>query len=135
MRTSFIAAVALVACAAGNPTIHMTTAQGIPAAEGTVRASHASNQNTALDIEVKHLALPARVAPGATTYVVWSLARGQDTPQNLGALRVDDDLKGTLKTVTPLRTLDVFITAEPTQTGDRPTGQRLLFASVDLAAG
>lgn len=34
-------------------------------------------------------------------------------PQNVGALRVDHELRGTLKTLTPLRGLEVFIIAEP----------------------
>jgi len=58
--------------------------------------------------------------------VVWARADGAGSAQNLGALHVDKDLDGTLKTVTPLRTFDVFITAESS-----PTARAELGASPD----
>ena len=123
-------------CASGGPKpVRMTTSRDIPAAQGTVVASRTDNDNTKLEVEVRHLAPPERVSPGATTYVVWVRAAGQDTPQNLGALRVDEDLRGTLKTVTPLRSFDVFITAEPSPTTMEPTDDELLTANIERGDG
>jgi hypothetical protein len=118
-------------CASSPPIVQMSVAARMPAAEGTVIATRAENDNTALEVRVQHLASPEKIAPEATTYVVWARANGADSAQNLGALHVDKDLQGTLKTVTPLRTFDVFITAEPSPTARRPTSEHLLTASLE----
>ncbi|MBK7535533.1 MAG: hypothetical protein IPI49_09245 [Myxococcales bacterium] len=125
-----IAALTIAGCAASPRTIRMMTSPTIPAAQGMVTASSAANGNTALRIEVRHLAPPERVASGATIYVVWAQALGQDTSQNLGALRVDSDLHGTLNTVTPLQSFTMFITAEPSPTTLMPSSSQLLTASI-----
>ena len=128
--------VAMVAgCRSVTPAVRMVASMDVPAAQGTVKATSTDNGNTALEIEVRHLALPERVQPGATTYVVWARAPGQDAFYNLGALRVDEDLRGTLKTVTPLRTFDVMITAEASPTAMTPSSRRLLSADIQRKRG
>ncbi len=109
----------------------MSVTERMPAAEGSVMVAKADNDNTALEVRVRHLASPEKIAPEATTYVVWARASGADVVQNLGALKVDKDLQGTLKTVTPLRTFDVFITAESSPTVQSPSSDGLLIASVE----
>lgn len=125
-----IAVLTIAGCTARPRAIRMTTSPTIPAAQGKVTASPATNGNTALRIEVHHLAPPERVASGATTYVVWAQARGQGTSQNLGALRVGSDLRGALNTVTPLRSFTMFITAEPSPTTLMPSSSQLLTVSI-----
>jgi hypothetical protein len=120
----------LLGCASGPKTVRMTTSNDVPGAQGTIKSSRGQNGNTALEVEVKHLAAPERVEAGATTYIVWGRALGQGMSQNLGALRVDSDLRGTLKTVTPMRSFDVFITAEASPTVMSPTNTQLLMVSV-----
>lgn len=120
----------LAACGSGPPTVRMTTNPSIPGAQGTVKYSVTDNGNTAIELEVRHLAPPEQVEPGATTYVAWARAPGQDTPQNLGALRVDEDLRGTLETVTPMQSFDLYITAESSPTASAPTNRELLTASI-----
>lgn len=117
-------------CASGPKTVRMTTSNDVPGAQGTIKSSRAGNGNTALEIEVKHLAAPERVEAGATTYIVWARALGQGMSQNLGALQVDNDLRGTLKTVTPMQSFDVFITAEASPTAMAPSNTQLLMVSV-----
>ena len=118
-------------CGASGPrTIVMRTSHDVPSAEGTIKASSADNGNTALEVEVRHMASPEKVATGATTYVLWARAAGAAVAQNLGALQVDGDLRGTLKTVTPLRSFDVFITAEASPTAMAPINKQLLTASI-----
>jgi hypothetical protein len=117
-------------CASSPPTVRMAVATRMPAAEGTVMATEGPNENTALEVRVKHLASPEKIRPEATTYVVWARASGAGSPQNLGALQVDEKLQGTLKTVTPLRTFDLFITAEASPTAPAPSDERLLTASI-----
>ena len=121
--------VAAGGCAAESGTVRMTGSQDVPSAQGLVKATPTDDDNTRLLVEVKHLAEPEGVTPGATTYVVWART-GTQVPQNLGALRVDRDLKGTLSTVTALRTFDVFVTAEPSALVAAPTTQCFLSASV-----
>lgn len=120
----------LASCASGTRTVRMAGSSDVPAAEGTVKASPGENGNTLLQVDVRHLALPGRVLEGATTFVVWALPLGEATPQNIGALQVDKELHGTLKTLTPLRSLQVFITAEPNPATKVPSGPQLLSAVV-----
>lgn len=128
---AFGALVAIGGCASDAGAVRMTASRDIPAAMGTVVATQTDNDNTKVRVEVEHMAPPQRVSPGATTYVVWARAAGQAAPVNLGALKVDRNLKGTLVTVTPLRNFEVFVTAEPSPTVTTPTSQHFLSASVE----
>lgn len=126
-----LAGVALIAaCASKPPTVRMMSSPDIPAAEGTVQTSTTDDGNTSLRIEVRHLARPERVAPEATSYVVWVRPSAGGEPQNLGALKVDKNLRGTLSTVTPLSDFSIFITAEPSPTVSAPSTRNLLSASI-----
>lgn len=108
---------------------------GIPAAQGEVRASKSENNNTVIEVNVRHLALPERVSPGANTYVVWARPEGASGVQNLGALRVSADLSGSLRAVTAFRQFELFITAEPSAQVMRPSGAELLSAQLRRKGG
>lgn len=123
-------AIASTSCASAPPVRMLGTAD-IPGAQGTVTATPADNNNTALVVEVRHLASPERVQPGATTYVVWARATGRDEYQNLGGLHVDSDLHGRLRTVTSLRSFDVIVTAEQSPTVTSPARKRVLSATIE----
>lgn len=101
----------------------------MPAAEGKAKFSKASNDNTTVDVSVKHLAQPEKLTPPASTYVVWIQANPNEGPQNIGQLKVDKDLNGTLQTVTPFHSFDLFITAEGSGQVQSPAGKRLLWTS------
>ena len=73
---------------------------------------------------------PEKVSSEATTYVVWVRPGAGGRSQNLGALKVDGDLRGTLSTVTPMRSFDLFITAERSPTVSLPSARNLLSASI-----
>lgn len=107
----------------------MVSSPDIPAAQGTVRATAGENGNTLLRVFVRHLAPPRKVRSDATTYVVWVQPAG-GAPQNMGALKVDEDLRGTLTTVTPLTSFEVFITLEKSATVQEPSAENVLSASV-----
>jgi hypothetical protein len=116
---------------AGSKQLRLSSSEGIPAAQSTVKVSTTDNGNTGIDLEVEHLAPPERVDPNATIYVVW--VRGDNAePQNLGALKVDKDLKGSLAAVTPLRAFELYITAEPSQASTTPAGRKLLYTTVQM---
>ena len=127
-----LTAVLLTGCS-GSRQLRLSGNPDIPAAEGRVKLSTTDNGNTKIDLVVEHLAPPQRVDAEAGVYMVW--VRGNDTAsqvQSLGALRVSDDLDGTLTAVTPLRSFDLFITAEPSQSSVTPTGKTLLDTSVRM---
>jgi len=134
----FMIAILILTCLAalscsGPRQLRLTTSSDIPAAQGTVKISTTDNGNTKIDVVVEHLASPERINPGATVFVVW--ARGSEAgaqPQNLGALKVDDNLNGSISAVTPLRSFEVFITAEPSQMSEWPTGKTLLYTTVAM---
>lgn len=128
MRLAVIVAVgALAQVGCGPSTWHLTAGPQTTAAQGQVTATAGPNNNTRLEVRVKHLASPQKVTPGATVYVVW--VRGvneSDLPQNVGALRLDNDLRGELQTTTPLRAFDLLITAEASPTVDKPVSDSVL---------
>jgi hypothetical protein len=107
----------------------MRAAQAVPAAEGQVTTAPADNGNLALIVTVQHLARPDRVAPGATTYVVWLQPSEQPT-QNIGALEVDAELRGRLSTKTAHHDFTLFITAEQFPEVAAPTGVEVFRTTV-----
>lgn len=126
-----VAGLGTLSCA-GQKELQLTNSPDIPAAQSRVKIGTTDNGNTKIDLEVKHLASPEQVNPGSTVYVVW--ARGNEygaQSQNLGALKVDDNLNGTISAVTPLRSFELYITAEPSQMTDAPTGRTLLYTTVE----
>ena len=107
----------------------MNASPVIPAAEGAAKFGKAKNDNTSVDVTVKHLAHPEKLTPPANNYVVW-LRAGKGAPaQNIGALTVDKNLVGKLSTVTALHSFDLFVTAEAAGPVQQPTGQPLLWTS------
>ena len=85
--------------------------------------------NTGVDIEVKHMATPQSLTPGKQTYLVWVQPRGKD-PELLGALRVNENLEGSLKAATTYKDFDVLITAEDSMKPDAPSSMVILKGSV-----
>jgi hypothetical protein len=99
-------------------------------AKGEVRTIDSSNDNKRVWVKIEHLAPPEKVADGATTYVVWAQPEGGATPQNIGALKVDDELEGSLMTVVPYDNFRLFITPEPSAQVTEPSGEEILAASL-----
>jgi len=113
-----------------NSTQDMRSGYGVPASEGTVNATEGENGNTNLEIKVKHLAQPSLVASDATVYVVWVQPRDA-ARQNVGALTLNDNLEGSLKTVTPHRQFTLTVTPEASGQLDQPRHQPVFTAEVD----
>jgi hypothetical protein len=127
-----VTGLAAVSCA-GPSQIRLTSSPDIPGAQSTAKVSTTDNGNTQIDLIVEHLASPERVDPGATIYVVWvrgNTAEAQS--QNLGALKVDDNEKGSISATTPLRSFDLYITAEASQLSTAPKGKTLLYTTVAM---
>lgn len=108
----------------------MTTSAESPASEGSVEATKGDNDNTMLDVRVKHVPPASKLADDASVYVVWiQPAKGQ--VQNVGALTVDDDLNGRLETTTPHKSFTLTVTPEPSARMSAPTHKPVF--STDIA--
>lgn len=122
-------------CGTETTVLRLQNSPSVPAAQGTVEVSEGDQGQTQLDIRVNYLAKPGQVTPGARVYVVWVRpvsATGLVAAQNVGAFDVDDDLQGEMKTETPLRYFNVFITAEPNADVTVPTGNEVLSTQVSM---
>jgi len=124
-------ALAALAACAGEKKSALEPTSAVPAAEGQVRSERTEEGNTKLEVEVKHLAPPAKVAPGAEVYIVWAQRDDKTAgPQNIGALTVDKDRKGKLQTLTPLDRFEVLVTPEPSANATEPTNEPVMRSHV-----
>lgn len=110
----------------------MRTSAENTSGEGTVQVTEGDNGNTQLEVRVKHLSSPSKVAADASVYVVWVQPRNGEI-QNVGALRVDEDLVGILETTTPHRSFTVTITPEPSSRMAAPTHPAVFTSEVNRA--
>lgn len=107
----------------------LTASTTVPAANGEMNVGKDKNGNTNLELKVKHLAKPDRLSPPKATYTVWLKGPGgENTPA--GQLIVNGKLEGSFKTVTPLHTFDVLITAEDDANSKTPAGSEVFHGSV-----
>jgi len=113
-----------------SSTQEMRSGYGVPASEGTVDATDGDNGNTNLEVRVKHLAQPWLLASDATVYVVW-VQPPDASRQNVGALTLNDNLEGVLKTVTPHHQFMLSVTPEASGQVDQPRHQPVFTAKVD----
>jgi len=105
----------------------MNVSPDIPAAQGKVKFSKTNDGNIAIKLSVKYLADPQKLQPPAAIYAVWVRKDKDSTAQNIGALKVEKNREGTLKSVTPLHSFQLFITAEANGQVQEPTGSQLLW--------
>ena len=112
-------------------TEYRLTSTGLtPSAEGKVIADTDRNGNTKIDIEVKRLAKPQSLTEPKQAYLVWVQPRGK-SPELLGALRVNDNLEGSLKASVPYNAFDIFVTAEDNLKPETPGSTVVLKGSVE----
>ena len=120
----------LLATAAWGREDRLTNTGTAPAAEGKVITDKDRNGNTGVDVQVKHMATPQSLTPARQTYLVWVQPRGKD-PELLGALRVNENLEGSLKAATTYKDFDIFITAEDNVKPDTPSSTVILKGTVE----
>lgn len=108
----------------------MQSAAKVPASQGTIKATVGDNDNTKVSIRVKHLAPPSKIASDATIYVVWLQPRN-GAKQNIGALVLNDNLEGSLDTVTPHRRFLITVTPEPGGRVSEPTHEPVFTADIE----
>ena len=99
----------LVGCASQTP---MVRSELVPAAQAKLEVKERDGGNTAVKLKVEHLAPPERIDGNAQAYVVWvKPLEVQSEAQNVGALPLDrEKLKGSLETVTPHESFEIFVT-------------------------
>ena len=107
----------------------LTAAASVPAARGEVDVGRDKNGNTKVELKVEHLAAPENLTPPKAAYVVWFQERGAE-PLNQGLLKPGGDLKATFRSVAPLKTFDVLVTAESDPNTKSPGGSEVMRASV-----
>jgi hypothetical protein len=111
----------------GGRTIRLSSTPTLPAVEGLAKFAATKNDNTRIELTVKHLPHPEKLMPPANNYVVWTRATEYARVQNVGALIVDKNLNGKLVTETALHSFELFITAEDSGQIQEPLGQPLLW--------
>jgi len=100
----------LLACGADTYDSSGTAMAAGTDAEITVSDDDGGNHR--LELAVRHLAPPARLAEGAQFFVAWSVPEG-GVPQHIGTLDYDEDTRiGELDTLTPYKVFEVLVTAE-----------------------
>jgi hypothetical protein len=107
----------------------MTAASIVPGARAEVEISKDDNGNTKLKMSVQHLANLENLTPRASAYVVW-LQERDGNAQNQGQLKMNKNLKATFETSTPLKSFDVFVTAEQDSRATSPSGPEVLKATI-----
>jgi hypothetical protein len=137
-RYAVVVAVALGSFAActENPDARapttLATSERIPGAHGTFEVSSGPSGNTVVRVAVKHMAPPQKVTSGATTYVVWVKPLTADgEPQNMGAMKLDGEQHGVFESMTPFRSFELFLTAEPSPSTQEPRGEKMLWGRVE----
>lgn len=114
------------ACASSKSTFSTQGTETAPGADAKVTLAQ-KDQNFELDLRVDHLLPPDRAMPGAQTYAVWLQPEGQQEPFHVGNLDYDDNRRrGELRTLTPHKSFDVFVTAEPTTSPKEPQGPTVI---------
>ncbi len=77
---------------------------------------------TRLDIDIRNLAPPGRIAEKATTYVAWYRKDASATWARIGGLKYDDgDREGKIGGSVPEAAFDLSVTAEETDSPASPS--------------
>ena len=80
--------------------------------EATVRVELTYDRNNTLRIQLSNVADPSALNPAYTRYVLWVATPDRQTTVNAGQIRVDENRRAEMQTLTPLREFVLFITAE-----------------------
>lgn len=93
----------------------------VPAAEITAKMKQDKNKNYTIEVTAKHLASPDRLNPPKSNYNVWIVTEENEI-KNLGMLTNKNAKTAVLKTKTPFKVVEIFITAEDQGNNSSPNG-------------
>lgn len=97
----------------------------VPATQAEIKTGKDDNDNPIVELKVKHLAPPQNLQPARSTYVVWVETVDGKT-FNAGRLKLNDDLEGGIKVMTPYPRFRLVVSAEDDPLTARPGSQRVL---------
>ena len=78
----------------------------------TAKVELTYDRNNNLEVKLSNVPEPSALKPEYTRYVLWAATPDRQHIVNVGQLRVDEKKAAELKTLTPLRSFLLFITAE-----------------------
>lgn len=107
--------------------VEMTAGPDTPSAQGAIIVKQAPNGNLQLDIKAAHLSEPSALTPAGNVYVVW-LEGADEGPLKLGQMRIDKNLSGEVRTITPFKHFKILITVEQNVEESSPQAQPILSA-------
>ncbi|AKF02981.1 hypothetical protein [Sandaracinus amylolyticus] len=118
----------VIACG-GSGTYEARGTATSPASAARISVGKAEGAN-AVDVDVRHLALPEHVGDGYSQYAVWIVPEGR-LPILAGTLDLDrDSQRGVLRATTPYDRFEVLVTAERDDLARGPTGPIVLHRSI-----
>lgn len=96
--------------------VNFLTSTVVPAARGYVKVTRDKNRNYDISISIFNLAEAYRLEPSKLTYIVW-LVTSDEITMNMGKINsttgfMTKKLKASFETVTSLKPVKIFITAE-----------------------
>lgn len=106
----------------------------LPQARGgkaTARIELTYDRNNTLEVQLENIPDPSTLNPQYTRYVLWVASPDRQYTVNIGQLRVDEQKKAAIKTLTPLRNFVLFITAEP-QGDSKVPGSDIIFQTEEI---
>ena len=113
---SILAATLIFACFSCSRKASFQTSTVVPAARGDVKVKKDGNNNYQIKIKISGLAEAKRLEPGKQVYVVW-LESDEHITKNLGQINsssslLSKKLKASFETVSSMKPIKIFITAE-----------------------
>ena len=82
-------------------------------ATATARIKLTYDRNNNLQVQLTNVPDPSRLNPTYSRYVLWAATPDRQHVINIGQLRVDENKKAEIKTLTSLRSFILLVTAEP----------------------
>lgn len=96
--------------------VKFLTSSVAPAAQGSVKVKSDNNKNYVIQITLNNLADSKKLQPSKLTYIVW-MVTDREITKNIGQIKsskgmMSKSLKGSFKTVSSDKPVQIFISAE-----------------------
>lgn len=113
---SLASAIVILSFSSCVSTTRFATSAITPAAEGTIKVKKDANKNYVIKIQIANLAESKNLTPPMDVYVVWLVTEDNMT-KNVGQIKsssafLSKSLNATFETVSTLKPIKIFITAE-----------------------
>ena len=120
------AGLALAAALAGcGGKVAVNVSSLVPATQAELKTGKDGNDNPVVELKVKHLAPPQNLQPAKSVYVVW-VETADGKVFNAGRLKLNDDLEGEIRVMTPYPRFRLVVTAEDDALASSPGSQRVI---------